>query len=114
MNSTGSARFQWLAGYFYSDFYSQAYDAFIMPGALPLFGTSNIYTAPYAEKIIQESIFGEVSYQLTSELKATVGLRRYSYTSPITLSYSGYEATGSNAVDTFSSDARDHRRKSKI
>jgi iron complex outermembrane recepter protein len=108
LNSTGDARFQWLVGYFYSDFYSQAYDAFVMPGALPLFGTSNIYTAPYAEKIIQESIFGEVSYQLTPELKATAGLRRYSYTSPITLSYSGYEATGSNAVDSFSSDARDH------
>ncbi len=107
LNSTGDSRFQWLVGYFYSDFYSQAYDAFIMPGALPLFGTSNIYTAPYTEKIIQDSLFGEVSYQLTPELKATAGLRRYSYTSPVTLSYSGYEATGSNAVKSFSSDARD-------
>jgi iron complex outermembrane receptor protein len=108
LSSSANSPFQWLVGYFYSDFYSQAYDAFTIPGALPVFGTANIYTAPYVEKIIQNSFFGEATYKLTSQLKVTVGLRRYSYTSPVTLSYSGYAATGSDAVDTFASDAKAH------
>jgi outer membrane receptor protein involved in Fe transport len=107
LSSSGDSRFQWLVGYFYSDFFSGTYDAFIMPGALPVFGTANIYTAPYDEKIIQNSVFGEASFQLTPELKATAGLRRYSYNSPLSLSYSGYEATGSNAVASFASNAKD-------
>ena len=107
LSSSGNSPFQWLVGYFYSSFFSGAYDAFFIPGAVPLFGTANIYTAPYSAKVTQNSVFGEVSYLLTPELKATAGLRRYSYNSPVNLSYSGYAATGTDAVATFASGGKD-------
>jgi iron complex outermembrane recepter protein len=96
--SSGDSKFQWLVGYYYSDFHS-AYDlSQDVPSAAPLFGTSNIFTLLQPVKTIQQSVFGEISYALTPALKATAGLRRYSYDGSVTTAESGaFSLSGSDA-----------------
>ncbi len=98
LTSSGASKFEWLVGYFYSDF-SSVDDYFqIVPGAVPLLGTSNVLTQFQPVKIIQQAEFGELSYQLTPQLKATAGLRRYSYNGSVSTSQSGAASlSGSDA-----------------
>jgi iron complex outermembrane receptor protein len=97
--SSAKSDLQWLLGYFYSDFRSD-WNLFIdFPAATPLFGTANVYSQTQPTKLLQQSVFGEISYRLTSQLRATVGLRRYSYSSSVQTATSGVAGpTGSNAV----------------
>jgi iron complex outermembrane recepter protein len=108
LTSSGNSAFQWLVGYFYSDFEADFHLSLPAPGAVSLFGTGNLYSQVQPNKIIQNSFFGEVSYQLTPQLKAAAGLRRYSYDSSVNLSVSGaVSQTGSDAVANYSAPERD-------
>jgi iron complex outermembrane receptor protein len=89
LTSTGSSAFQWLFGYFYSDFTSTLNSFAFAPGAVPFFGTSNIFSLVAPTTTIQNSFFTDLSYQLTPQLKATAGVRRYSYTSQVETNTSG-------------------------
>lgn len=99
--STGKSRFQWLVGYFYQDFLDTDTLYILIPGAAPLFGTSNIFTSANPGnpvKVKQKAFFGELSYEITPGLKATAGLRRYSYDTSNALNQSGVvSSTGSDA-----------------
>jgi len=98
LTSSGATKFQWLFGYFYSDFISYQEAYFIAPGAAPLFGTSNLFSFIAPTTIIQQSFFGELSYQLTPQLKATVGARRYAYNEEVDQTEGGF--TGPTGTDT--------------
>lgn len=103
LTSSTNSNFKWLAGYFYEDFESNENDWLLAPGAAPLFGTGNLYSQAVPTKIIQQSFFGELSYQLTPQLKATVGLRRYSYNESVNTAVSGaVSPTESDAVANYS------------
>jgi iron complex outermembrane recepter protein len=96
--STGKSPFQWLVGYFYQDLIDTDTLSILIPGAAPLFGTSNLFTSSNPLKVKQNAFFGELSYEITPGLKATVGLRRYSYDTYNALDQSGVvSSTGSNA-----------------
>jgi iron complex outermembrane recepter protein len=98
LTSTGDSRFQWLVGAFYSDFRSD-WNLFLnQPGALPGTGTTNAFTQFQPTKIIQNALFGELSFQLTSALKATAGLRRYHYDTSVDTSESGFLSAGYSAA----------------
>jgi iron complex outermembrane receptor protein len=106
--STGSSPFQWLIGYYYSDASDVGAIVDLAPGAAPLFGTANLFTNSYPTKLIQNSLFSELSYQLTPELKGTVGLRRYYYTESVGDASSGvFSPTGSDAYSHTAARARD-------
>jgi outer membrane receptor protein involved in Fe transport len=77
--STGSGPFQWIAGYFYQDLYSEWDMWSIAPQATPLIGGPNVYVDYQPQTIIQNSEFGEVSWQFTDQFKATVGARHFHY-----------------------------------
>jgi iron complex outermembrane recepter protein len=78
--SAGDNTFQWLVGAFYSDYdYGQQQYSYAA-GLVPLFGSSNLFTGTAAANQKQTAEFGEASYKFTDHLKATVGLRHYSYT----------------------------------
>jgi iron complex outermembrane recepter protein len=78
--STGMGPFQWILGYFYQDLYSEWDEWAIAPQAAPIFGGTNLYVDFQPQTILQNSEFGEASWQFTPDLKATVGLRHYRYT----------------------------------
>jgi outer membrane receptor protein involved in Fe transport len=77
--STGTGPFQWILGYFYQDLYSEWDEWAIAPQATPIFGGPNLYVDYQPQVITQNSEFGEASWQFTSALKGTVGLRHYQY-----------------------------------
>jgi iron complex outermembrane receptor protein len=78
--STGTGPFQWILGYFYQDLYSEWDEWAIAPQAAPIFGGTNLYVDFQPQTILQNSEFGEASWQFTPDLKGTVGLRHYRYT----------------------------------
>ena len=117
LTSTGDSAFKWLAGYFYSQFESD-WDLYVLfPGAantvvpgtnIPLFGTGNGFTQVQPTKITQNALFGELSYEITSQLKATAGLRGYKYNSTVATTVSGFlSSTGSAASATSATGEKD-------
>jgi iron complex outermembrane receptor protein len=98
VTSSGDGPLRWLVGYFYQDFEQDFDVAIAAPGGAALFGTSNLFTDAQPTKVIQNSLFGEASYQMTSSLKLTAGVRRYYYDSSFHATESGVVATGSDAI----------------
>ena len=108
LTSTGEGNFKWLVGWFYADFRSD-WDLFLtQPGALAATGTTDAFTFYQPTKIIQNAFFGELSYQFTPALKATVGLRHFYYNSSIVSTVAGYlSSSGSGNFVTASTASRD-------
>ena len=79
--SNGSGPFQWIGGVFFSNFNSNTTSLSNYAGLEPLFGTSDLISVGEPINITQRALFGETSYKLTDQLKATLGLRYYSYSS---------------------------------
>jgi iron complex outermembrane recepter protein len=79
LTSSGTGPLQWIAGYFYQDLNSEWDMWSITPQATPILGGPNIYVDYQPQTITQNSQFGEISWQFTSDLKGTVGLRHYHY-----------------------------------
>jgi outer membrane receptor protein involved in Fe transport len=79
--SNGDGRFQWIGGLFFSDFNSNTTSLSNFAGLEPIFGTSDLIAVGEPINVTQRALFGETSYKLTDQLKATVGLRYYSYSS---------------------------------
>jgi iron complex outermembrane receptor protein len=79
LTSSGTGPFQWIVGYFYQDLYSEWDEWAIAPQAAPILGTTNLYVDYQPQVITQNAEFGEASWQFTSSLKGTVGLRHYHY-----------------------------------
>jgi iron complex outermembrane recepter protein len=101
LTSTGDSAFQWLGGFFYSRLDSRWEYQSDQPQALAstltsAFGVDNptLFIAHEPATIDQSAFFGEVSYKFTSKLKATVGLRRFSYDTTQSDNEGGAEAGG--------------------
>jgi iron complex outermembrane recepter protein len=101
LTSSGDTDFKWLIGYFYQKFQSCYCEQVPMPGAVALLGTGNGFTQEQTTHIDQNSVFGEISYRLTHQFTATIGLRHYSYHSRVDTAVSGFlSTTGSDAIAT--------------
>jgi iron complex outermembrane receptor protein len=91
--SVGNSRLKWLVGYFYEDFESFWDIDFPSAGGAPLFGSNDLFYYFSPNKILQQSEFGEVTYNITEPFAVTLGLRRYHYDSPVSVNQSGSLAT---------------------
>ena len=91
VSSVGDTRFKWLIGYFYSDFESPWDIIFPSQSAAsnPFIGTDNLFSYYTPFKILQQSVFGEVTYNITEPFSVTVGARRYHYDSSVNLDQYG-------------------------
>jgi len=82
VSSVGDTRFKWLIGYFYSDF--EAPWDIIFPSqsgaSNPNIGTDNLFSYYTPFKILQQSVFGEVTYNITEPFSVTM-MRRCTLTS---------------------------------
>jgi iron complex outermembrane recepter protein len=87
--SAGDSRLKWLVGYFYEDFESHWNITFPAADAEPVFGSNQLFNYFSPNKILQQSVFGEVTYNITEPFAVTAGLRRYHYDSPVTVDQSG-------------------------
>ena len=105
--SAGKSPLKWLIGAFYSDGSSSHTNLSIVPGMVPVFGTSELLYGYRPFSIKQGAIFGELSYQIIPSLKATVGLRGFHYDTTFT----DYEAgiagpTGDDTITTSHGEAK--------
>jgi iron complex outermembrane receptor protein len=87
--SVGDSSLKWLAGYFYSDFHSAWNIYFPATDAVPVFGSNNLFSYFTPMPIYQQSVFGEVTYNITEPFAITAGLRRYHYDAPVDLDQYG-------------------------
>lgn len=120
LSSTGKGPLQWLVGAFFADTdrkYAQrlptpGYDAFtdatLGAGTAAAvangFPMESPYNADIPYNLKQTAIFGEVSYDVTQQLTATVGGRFYDYEEERTFKSGGLFSDGNNNFDTTKSD----------
>ena len=98
--SKGSGPLQWLVGGFYSSFEATSHVFSYYPvggGFDELFGTTNLADNHRAIQLDQTAAFGEATYAFTDQLKATAGLRWFSYDSHAVTQVSGVSANGTSA-----------------
>jgi iron complex outermembrane recepter protein len=94
--STGNGPFQWLVGGYYSTFHATSHVYSFYDGFTPIFGTNNLADNHRLLNVDQYAAFGEASYQLPANLKATVGARYYNFHSNSATSVSGVSANGTS------------------
>src|SRR6202041_3411453 len=98
--STGDGPLQWLVGGYYSSFGATSHVFSFYPdtdvGFNADFGTTNLADNDRKVDIDQYAAFGEVSYMLPDNLKASVGARYYEYHSNSVTSVSGVSANGTS------------------
>jgi iron complex outermembrane receptor protein len=96
--STGDSALQWLVGGYYSRFWATSHVYSFYDGFTALFGTDNLADNHRRLALDQYALFGESSYQLPDHLKATVGLRYFTYHGDSATSVSGVSANGTSAT----------------
>jgi outer membrane receptor protein involved in Fe transport len=96
ITSTGDGPFQWLVGTYYSSFNAVSHVFSYFDGFTALFGTNNLADNHRKLTLEQNAAFGEASYLFFDQLKATVGLRWFSYQSNSATSVSGISANGTS------------------
>jgi iron complex outermembrane receptor protein len=98
--STGAGPLQWLVGGYYSSFGATSHVFSFYPdtndGFNADFGTTNLADNHRKVDIDQYAAFGEVSYLLPDNLRASVGARYYQYHSNSVTSVSGVSANGTS------------------
>jgi iron complex outermembrane receptor protein len=98
--STGPGPLQWLVGGYYSSFGATSHVFSFYPntndGFNADFGTTNLADNHRKVDIDQYAAFGEVSYMLPDNLRASVGARYYEYHSNSVTSVSGVSANGTS------------------
>jgi iron complex outermembrane receptor protein len=79
--SNGTGPFEWLGGLFFSRFNSNTTSLSNYAGLENFFGTTDLISVGEPIEITQRAAFGELSYKFTDQLKGTLGLRYYKYSS---------------------------------
>src|ERR1700685_1786165 len=98
--STGEGPLQWLVGGYYSSFGATSHVFSFYPdtnvGFNADFGTTNLADNHRKVDIDQYAAFGELSYMLPANVKASLGARYYEYHSNSVTSVSGLSANGTS------------------
>ena len=114
--STGDGPLKWVGGLFYSHFQSvwnlytavENPSAFFDNGTLGPATTNAIWNLVNPTTISQYAAFGEGTYALTSQLKATVGLRYYSYDYSFHDDFAGWGSPLGGATPSIESVSQTH------
>ncbi len=73
ISSVGDSSLKWLVGYYYEDFHSAWDIVFPSQNGAALFGSNNLFSYFSPMPIYQQSVFGEVTYNVTEPWAITVG-----------------------------------------
>ena len=89
LSSVGNGPFKWLAGYYYEDFHSSWNIVFPSQNGAAVYGSNNLFSYFSPMPIYQQSVFGEITYNITDPWAVTLGARRYRYNAPVSLNQYG-------------------------
>jgi iron complex outermembrane recepter protein len=96
--STGDARFQWLAGVFYSDYYDSFLTGSDPPGVASnpaVYSPYGLYDVAEPFHVEQSAVFVHGSYSFTDSIRLEAGLRYFRYQSEFDSYALGYLYSGS-------------------
>ncbi len=79
VTSTAPGPVQWVAGYFYQDLYSEDNISSIAPQATPILGGTSLFVGSLPEVMIQNAVYGHVSWRLSPHFAVAAGFRHYHY-----------------------------------
>jgi iron complex outermembrane recepter protein len=80
ITSSGSGPFQWIAGYFYQDLYSEYDESVISPQGAPVIGAPPYqFVGIQPQTIIQNAFFAHVSWRFSPQFEVEAGFRHYHY-----------------------------------
>jgi outer membrane receptor protein involved in Fe transport len=103
--SLGNGALKWVAGLYYSRFWS-SYNligftpnpsAFIDLGTLGPATATQVWNVTTPTKLSQYALFGEATYAITEQLKATVGLRGFHYQDQFSQYFAGWGSPAGGA-----------------
>ena len=95
VTSTAPGPFQWVGGYFYQDLHSEDAISSLAPQATPILGGPNLYVSSVPEVLLQNAVYGNVSWRLSPQFEVEAGFRRYQYSMSETSSaYGVFSALG--------------------
>ena len=89
ISSVGDSSLKWLAGYYYEDFHSAWDIVFPSQNGAAVYGSNNLFSYFSPMPIYQQSVFGEVTYNITGPWAITLGARRYRYSAPVSIDQYG-------------------------
>ncbi len=79
VTSTAPGPFQWVGGYFYQNLHSEVQTSVEAPQATPVLGGTALSDNTVPEDLIQNAVYGNVSWRLSPHFEAAAGLRYYRY-----------------------------------
>jgi outer membrane receptor protein involved in Fe transport len=77
--SSAPGPFQWVAGYFYQNLKSEVQTSVLAPQATPILGGTALSDNIVPEDLIQNAVYGNVSWRLSPHFEVTAGFRHYHY-----------------------------------
>jgi iron complex outermembrane receptor protein len=89
VTSVGDANPKWLIGYFYEDFHSAWNIYFPSQNGAAIYGSNNLFSYFSPMPIYQQSVFGELTFNVTEPFAITIGARRYHYNAPVNIDQYG-------------------------
>jgi iron complex outermembrane receptor protein len=100
ITSTAPGPLQWVAGYFYQDLYSLDAVSALAPQATPIFGGTNLSVNTIPEVLIQNAVYGNLSWRFSSHFELAAGFRHYHYNLHETSSqYGAFTVSGAEGND---------------
>jgi outer membrane receptor protein involved in Fe transport len=79
VTSSAPGPFQWVAGYFYQNLNSQVQTSVFAPQAAPLLGGTALSDNTVPEDLIQNAVYGNVSWRFSPHFEVAAGFRHYRY-----------------------------------
>jgi outer membrane receptor protein involved in Fe transport len=106
--SQGDTRLTWVGGVFYSKLESIFHDtnqspdvAYLSVGGAAANPQGAVYDSDNPYHVDQYAVFGEASYRILPQLKATVGLRYFSYSTRVSEEQAGIGTFSGNGTPTY-------------
>jgi iron complex outermembrane receptor protein len=79
LTSTAPGPLQWVAGYFYQDLYSEDANSALAPQAVAILGGPNVIVESNPEVMVQNAVYGHVSWRFAPHFAVAAGFRHYHY-----------------------------------
>lgn len=79
ITSTAPGPLQWVAGYFYQDLYSEDDISNFVPQGAPDLGGINLFVSSVPETVVQNAVYGHLSWRFSPHFEVAAGFRHYHY-----------------------------------
>lgn len=79
VTSTSEGPFHWVGGYFYQDLNSEVHTSVLAPQATPVLGGTALSVNTVPEDLIQNAVYGNVSWRFSPQFEVSAGFRHYHY-----------------------------------